>query len=312
MEDIWFWVIFNAVIIVLLMCDLFLFHRKSHEVKVKEALWISAFWIGLAFLFNIFIYHSRGVDSALNFLTAYLVEKALSVDNLFVFLLIFTYFKVPKEYEHKVLFWGVLGAIIMRAAFILFGIALVQQFHWVLYIFGAFLVYTGIRLGLEKDKEINPEDNPIVKFARRLFPVTKEYDADNFFVVKAGKLFVTPLFIVLIAIEATDVIFALDSIPAVIGITTDPFIVYTSNILAILGLRSLYFALSHLMTLFHYLHYGLSFILVFIGVKMLIAGFIHIPIFVSLSIILFTLFITILASIYSPKKNGANGDVVKK
>lgn len=312
MEDIWFWVIFNAVIVVLLLGDLFLFHRKSHEIKVKEALWMSAFWIGLAFLFNIFIYQTRGIDPALNFLTGYLVEKALSVDNLFVFLLIFTYFKVPKDYTHKVLFWGILGAIVMRAAFILAGIALVEQFHWILYIFGAFLIYTGIKLGLEKDKEINPEDNPIVKFARRFFPVTKDYDADNFFVVKAGKFFATPLFIVLVAIETTDVIFALDSIPAVIGITTDPFIVYTSNILAILGLRSLYFALSHLMTLFHYLHYGLAFILVFIGVKMLIAGFIDIPIFVSLSVILFALLMTILASIYSPKKDKSNHDGVKK
>lgn len=302
LTESWFW-IFNASIIVLLVLDLVVFHKKSHIIQVKEALWISAFWIGLSLLFNVYVYLTRGAEAGLNFLTAYLVEKSLSVDNLFVFLLIFSYFKVPKTLLHKVLFWGIFGAIVMRATFIIFGIMLVQNFYWVLYIFGAFLVYTGVKLALEKDKEYDPASNPVIKFAQKLLPITHEYDKDHFFTWKKGIYYATPLFLTLIAIETTDVIFAIDSIPAVIGITTDPFIVYTSNIFAILGLRSLYFALAHSFTLFHHLHYGLAVILVFIGTKMLLEDLLHISNVVSLLVVGCVLLVSVLSSIAFPKKN---------
>lgn len=269
---------------------------------MKEAMQVSAFWIALALVFNIYVYATRGSEDALNFLTGYIVEKSLSVDNLFVFLLIFTYFKVPEHLLHRVLFWGILGAIILRAFFITFGLFLIQNFHWIFYVFGAFLVYTGIKLALEKDKEYDPKSNAAIKLLQRFIPLTHEYKSGHFFVFEKGKWFATPLFLVLIAIETTDIIFAVDSIPAIIGITRDPFIVYTSNILAILGLRSLYFALSHTLTLFHYLHYGLSFILVFIGVKMLISDFFKIPVAISLGVIALVLAISIFASIRNPKK----------
>lgn len=301
LTETWFW-IFNFCVSILLFLDLVIFHRKSHIIKVKEAMWISVFWIGLALLFNLFVYSIRGSEDALNFLTAYLVEKSLSVDNLFVFLLIFSYFQVPKHLLHKVLFWGIFGAIVMRATFIIFGIMLVENFYWVLYIFGVFLVYTGIKLALEKDKEYDPSSNYMVKLAQKFIPVTHEYHEDHFITWKKGTYYATPLFLVLVAIETTDVIFAIDSIPAVIGITTDPFIVYTSNILAILGLRSLFFALSHSLTLFHHLHYGLAFILVFIGAKMLLAGLIHIPIVYSLAVVGIVLTGSIVSSIIFPKK----------
>ncbi len=300
-DQAWFWV-FNLVIAILLALDLFAFHRKTHVVQVKEALWMSAFWIAFALLFNVFVYYLRGTEDALNFLTGYLIEKALSVDNLFVFLLIFSYFRVPDHLLHKVLFWGIFGAIVMRAVFILFGIALVQNFHWIIYLFGGFLIITGIKLAMEKDKEIHPESNIIIKLFQKMIPVTPYFVEDKFFIKQEGRYLATPLCLVLLAIETTDVIFAIDSIPAIIGITEDPFIVYTSNILAILGLRSLYFALSHVLTLFHYLHYGLAFILIFIGIKMLISGYIAIPIIVSLSVVVLILIISIIASILNPKK----------
>lgn len=301
LQESWFWV-FNAVIAILLVIDLFAFHKKSHVIKVREALWMSAFWISLSMAFNVFIYYSQGTENAVNFLTAYLVEKALSVDNLFVFLLIFSYFRVPHHLLHKVLFWGIFGAIIMRAMFILFGIALIQNFHWIIYVFGGFLIFTGIKLAIEKEKEFDPKNNMVINLFKRLFPVTHEYVEDKFFVKEHGHYLATPLCLVLLAIESTDVVFAVDSIPAVIGITKDPFIVYTSNILAILGLRSLYFALSHVLTLFHYLNLGLAFILVFIGVKMMISEYIVIPIMVSLAVVAVILLISIVASILSPKK----------
>lgn len=300
-DQAWFW-IFNIIIAILLSLELFVFHRKSHVVKVREALWMTAFWIAIAITFNVFVYYIRGTEDALNFLTGYLVEKALSVDNLFVFFLIFSYFRVPDHLLHTVLFWGIFGAIVMRAIFILFGIALVQNFHWVIYLFGGFLVITGIKLAMEKDKEIHPESNIIIRLFQRFFPVTPHFFEDKFFIKQNGRYLATPLFLVLIAIETTDVIFAIDSIPAIIGITEDPFIVYTSNILAILGLRSLYFALSHVLTLFHYLHYGLAFILVFIGIKMLISGYITIPVTVSLGTVVSILLFSIVASILNPRK----------
>lgn len=300
-----FWIIFNIAIVVLLAADLFLFHRKSTVVNMKEAVWMSIFWIALSLLFNLFIYFSHGPEHALNFFTAYIVEKALSVDNLFIFALIFTYFKVPKEQMHTVLFWGVLGAIIMRAFFIVVGVALLEKFHWVFYVFGLFLVVTGFKLAVEKEREFKPETLWIIRLLRRFMPITTQYHEDHFFVRIAGVLTATPLFIVLLAIEATDLLFAIDSIPAVLGITTDPFIAYTSNILAILGLRSLYFVLEHALTIFHYLNYALAFILIFIGVKMLIADVFPIPTLPSLGLVVVVLAISIAASMLYPKKGSS-------
>lgn len=297
----WFW-LFNLVIVILLVLDLFIFHRKTHVVQMKEALWMSTLWIAIAMAFNGFVYYTRGSQDALSFLTGYLVEKSLSVDNLFVFLLIFSYFRVPDYLLHKVLFWGIFGAIIMRAFFIFFGIALIQNFHWVIYLFGVGLVITGIKLAMDKDKEIHPESNIVIRLFRKFTPIVHHYVEDKFFIKQNGRYFATPLCLVLLSIETTDVIFAIDSIPAIIGITEDPFIIYTSNILAILGLRSLYFALSHVLRLFHYLHYGLAFILVFIGCKMLLSGYISIPILVSLSVIASTLIFCVVASMFNPRK----------
>lgn len=297
------WVLFNLFIIVMLALDLFVFHRKSHEVTVKEASLWSIFWISLALIFNLYIYYARGTEDALNFFTGYLIEKSLSVDNLFVFLLIFKYFKTPSSVLHKVLFWGILGAIIMRAVFIWLGIALIANFHFVLYLFGAFLVLSGIKLGLEKDKEIHPERNPILKIFRYFFPVTKDYEGDHFFIFKQAKWFATPLLIVLITIETSDVIFAIDSIPAILAITYDPYIVYTSNIFAVLGLRSLYFVLQRSMDLFHYLHYGLAFILIFIGCKMLLADVYEVSNVVALGVVFVTLALSIAASLWETRTN---------
>ena len=295
------WVLFAVVILGLLALDLGIFHRKSHTVKMREALTWSGVWIALALIFNGFIYYTRGPVPAMEFLTGYLVEEALSVDNLFVFLMVFSFFRVPAEYQHKILFWGIIGALFMRAAFILAGITLIQQFHWVIYIFGAFLIITGIKMLTNDDDEINPERNPVLRLFRRFMPVTDNYDRDNFFVRKDGRLFATPLFIVLLMVETTDVIFAVDSIPAILGITTDPFIVYTSNVFAIMGLRSIYFALAGLMQIFHYLKYGLCAILVFVGTKMLISEIYKIPVVVALGTIIGVLLISILASVIWPR-----------
>lgn len=292
----WFWC-FNGVVALFLLLDLFVFHKKNHIIYVKEALLLSAFWIALALLFNLFVFYYRGKEDALNFLTGYAVEKALSVDNLFVFLLIFSYFRVPQHLLHKVLFWGIFGAIFMRALFIFAGIALVERFHWMIYLFGLFLIFTGVKLAFEKEKEIHPEGNILLRLFRKLFPVTPHYVEDHFFVRLEGRTFATPLAVVLLSVEATDLIFTVDSIPAIIGITKDPFIVYTSNILAVLGLRSLYFSLSHILTLFHYLHYGLALILTFIGGKMLLSSIIEIPIAISLSFIASVLALSILLSL---------------
>ncbi|NBO65085.1 MAG: TerC family protein [Acidobacteria bacterium] len=298
------WVVFAVIVLGLLAIDLGVFHRRSHTVKIREALIWSAVWIGLALVFNIFVLYTRGPVPAMEFLTGYLVEEALSVDNLFVFLMIFSYFRVPSEYQHKVLFWGIIGALALRAAFILAGIALIQKFHRVMYIFGLFLVITGIKMVRSDDNEIDPERNPVLKLFRRLMPVSDQYDRDNFFTRHNGRLFATPLFIVLLMVETTDVIFAVDSIPAILGITTDPFIVYTSNVFAILGLRSIYFALAGLMQIFHYLKYGLCVILVFVGSKMLLADIYKIPVVVALGTIIGVLVIAILASVIWPSKDG--------
>lgn len=304
------WIIFNIFVIVLLVVDLKIFHRESHEVSIKEALLWTVFWIALALLFNVGIYFWAGTEPALEYLTGYLIEKSLSMDNLFVFLMIFTYFGVAPRYQHNVLFWGILGALIMRTLFIMAGITLITRFHWVIFVFGAFLVYTGIKLAFQQDEDIDPEKNPVLKLVRRFVPVTPNYVEQKFFVKQAGRWLATPLFVVLVVIETTDVIFALDSIPAILAITTDPFIVYSSNVFAILGLRALYFALAGIMRMFHYLHYGLSLILVFVGVKMLLSDVIHIRPLWALGAIGSILLISILASVFfaPPESSSAETD----
>jgi tellurite resistance protein TerC len=295
------WIAFNIFVVAMLALDLGVFHRKAHAVKIKEALVWSAFWVVLSLLFNLGVYFWRGPVTALEFLTGYLLEKSLSVDNIFVFLLIFTYFRVPALYQHKVLFWGILGALIMRAMFIATGVTLIQKFHWVIYIFGAFLVLTGIKMALQKGKEIHPERNPVLRLFRRFIPVTAEYEGAKFFVKRVEGYLATPLFVVVLVVETTDVIFAVDSIPAILAITHDPFIVYTSNVFAILGLRALYFALAGIMPLFHYLHYGLSVILVFVGIKMLLVDLYKIPIGIALGVVAGVLLISVLASLIRPR-----------
>ena len=283
-HELIFWVAFNSFVVLMLVLDLAVFHRKAHEVRYREAIAFSIMWISLAAIFAVGVYFWRGRATALEFTTGYLVEESLSVDNLFVFLLIFRYFRVPGEYQHKVLFWGIVGALVMRGVFILAGVALIQRFHWIIYIFGAFLVYTGVQLLRSGEKEIHPEQNPILRAFRRWVPVTKDYEGGRFLVRHKG-LYATPLLLVLIVVETTDVMFAADSIPAVLAISHDPFIVYTSNVFAILGLRSMYFALAGLMEAFHYLHYGLSLILMFIGVKMLVSGYYKIPTGIALAVV---------------------------
>lgn len=298
------WAIFNVVVLALLLLDLGVLRRKSHDVKLKEALGWSAFWILLAMAFcgGIWYFTDRvhGTHRALEFLTGYLTEYALSVDNIFVFILIFTYFRVAPEYRHKVLFWGIMGALAMRAAMIYAGVALIDRFHFVIYFFGAFLLFTGVKMAFHQDDDIDPGDNPVVKLFKKFMPVTSAYRGNAFFVVENGKRFATPLFIVLLVIESSDLVFAVDSIPAIIGISKDPFVVYTSNVFAILGLRSLYFALAGIMDLFHYLKYALAFILSFVGVKMLIEHWYVIPVPLSLAAIVVALALSIGASLLWP------------
>jgi tellurite resistance protein TerC len=308
-----FWVGFNVFVVFMLILDLGVFHRKSHEIKMKEALSWSGVWVALAMLFNIGLYFfytpPPGLtpwESSLQFLTGYVIEKSLSIDNIFVFVLIFSYFKVKGEYQHKVLFWGILGALVMRALFIFAGVALINRFAFVIYIFGAFLILTGIKLALEKDKEIRPEKNPVLKLFKKFFKVTPEYDNGKFFTLKNGKKLATPLFVVLIVVETTDLVFAADSIPAILAVTQDPFIVYSSNVFAILGLRALYFALAGLMQLFHYLHYGLAAILVFVGFKMILNHYFEtdvISIEISLPVIVLILAVSVILSVKYPKND---------
>ena len=298
------WIVFGASVLAMLALDLGIFHRKVHIIKVKEALVWSAIWITLALLFNLGIYFLLGFDKALKFLTGYLVEKSLSVDNLFVFLVIFSYFCVPSTYQHRVLFWGILGALIMRAIFIASGLAILERLHWVIYIFGAFLVFTGIRMSLKKGRELHPEANPVLKLLRRFMPVTDDYQSDKFFVKKNGRYFATPLFLVVLVIETTDVVFAVDSIPAVLAVTLDPFIVYSSNVFAILGLRALYFALAGVTQRLRYLHYGLSVILVFLGFKMLSSGIYEILVGPALGVVAIILLISTVASVVRSRTQG--------
>jgi tellurite resistance protein TerC len=273
-----FWIIFNAFILTMLALDLGVFNRKSHEIKIKEALTWTFIWVFLALIFNVIIYFWRGQQQALEFFTGYLVEKALSVDNIFVFIMIFTYFQVPSEYQHKVLFWGIIGALIMRVIFIFAGVALLEKFHFTIYIFGALLIFTGIKMFNHSNLKIDPGKNPVIKFLKKYMPVTPTLHKDKFFTKIDGRRFATPLFLVLILIETTDLIFAVDSIPAILAITQDQFIVYTSNVFAILGLRSLYFALAGVVHRFWLLSYGLAIVLIFVGIKMILIDFYKIPI----------------------------------
>lgn len=293
----WAWIGFAAFVLAILGLDLGLFHRKSREVNLKEALAWSAVWIGLALAFNMAIYHWQGGEKALQFFTGYFVELSLSVDNLFVFLLVFGYFRVPAQYRHKVLFWGILGALIMRVVFIAAGITLIAKFHWIIYFFGALLVVSGVKMALQGDKEIHPESNPVLKLFRMFMQITPEYEGDRFFIRQSGRTLASPLFVVLLILESADLVFAVDSVPAVLAITPDPFIVVTSNVFAIFGLRSMFFALEGVMQRFHYLHYGLSAVLVFVGAKMLLAGYYQIPTSVSLLVIVMILSISVAASL---------------
>jgi tellurite resistance protein TerC len=298
------WVAFNVLVLSLLALDLVVFHRRPHALGMKEALGWVALWVSLAVGFGVLVYYWKGPDAALQFATGYLIEESLSVDNMFVFLMIFSYFAVPKVYQHRVLFWGILGALVMRAVMIFAGVALINRFHWVLYIFGAFLIFTGFKMAYQKDKEIHPEANPVLRLVRRLLPVTQRYDGGRFVVKNGGRYELTPLFVVLVMIETTDLVFALDSIPAVLAISRDPFIVYTSNVFAILGLRALFFAVAGAMELFHYLNYGLAAILVFIGIKMLVAEFFPIPVGTALGVVGGILLTSVGASLL--KRRGAS------
>jgi tellurite resistance protein TerC len=269
----------------MLTLDLGVFHRKSHEVSLKEAITWTLIWIFLALIFNTIIFYWKGREQALEFFTGYLIEKALSVDNIFVFIMIFTYFQIPLKYQHKVLFWGILGALIMRVIFIFAGVALIEKFHFTIYIFGALLIYTGYKMFNHNNLKIEPDRNPLIRFFRKFMPVTPQLQEDIFFVKLNGKRYATPLFLVLILIETTDLIFAVDSIPAILAITQDQFIVYTSNVFAILGLRSLYFALAGIVHRFWLLSFGLAVVLIFVGIKMLLIDLYKIPIEWSLSFI---------------------------
>ena len=307
MHSVLFWILFNLFVVVVLTFDLGVLHRRPHVIKFREALSWSAVWILLAASFAVLVYFWHGRGATLDFVTGYLIEQSLSVDNLFVFLLIFRYFRVPAQHQHKVLSWGIVGALAMRAIFILLGVSLIHRFAWITYVFGAFLVYTGIQLFRHKEMQVNPEGNLLIRAFRRWVPVTPDFVEGKFLVRRKG-LYATPLLIVLLVVETTDLLFAVDSIPAVLAITTDPFIVYTSNVFAILGLRSMYFALAGMMEAFHYLHYGLSVILVFIGAKMLLAEFYPIGTHVALAVVIGVLAISIAASVLHPsgKKKAAD------
>jgi len=308
---IWLWVGFNLFVLSMLALDLGVFHRKTHVVSAKEALLWSLVWISLSLVFNSVIYFFwdrmmpgssyTNSEAALAFFTGYIIEKSLSVDNIFVFILIFSFFAVPPSYQHRVLFWGILGALVMRGILIIVGAALLKEFHWIIYIFGAFLIYTGIRMARHQEEEVHPDKNPVVKFFRKFMPVTEKFEQGKFFVRHAGRVMATPLFLVLLIVESTDLVFAVDSIPAIFAVTQDPFIVYTSNVFAILGLRALYFLLANVMDKFQYLKLGLSAVLTFVGIKMVIVDFYKIPIGVSLGVVASILTVSIIASLWKTR-----------
>jgi tellurite resistance protein TerC len=299
---LYFWILFNVFALGMLVLDLRVIHAKGRSAGFRAALGWSAMYVGLAFAFAAMLYFWQGQQSSLEFLTGYVLELSLSVDNLFVFLLIFNFFAVPEEHQHGALFWGVLGALILRGVFIGAGVGLIHRFHWVLYVFGSFLVLSGIRFAVSGDRKIDPASNPVVKLVRRLIPVTSEYHGGRFFIRNNKRLYATPLFVVLLMIETTDIIFAVDSIPAILAVTLNAFIVYTSNVFAILGLRSLYFAVSGLMKMFRFLHYGLAILLIMVGLKMLTADHLHIPLTATLAAIALVLILSILASMVIPEK----------
>jgi tellurite resistance protein TerC len=302
-DQIWLWIGFNVFVLAMLALDLGVFHRKAHVVSFKESITWTVVWVTLALLFNGGVWHFYGSQKALEFFTGYLIEKSLSVDNVFVFVLLFSYFAVPPLYQHKVLFWGILGALIMRAIMIVLGAALITKFTWIIYVFGGFLILTGIKMVVKREEEIHPERNPVVRWFKKLMPVTSDYRGDKFFVRENGVRAATPLFVVLLLVEFSDLIFAVDSIPAIFAVTTDAFIVYTSNVFAILGLRSLYFALAGVMDKFHYLKIGLGVVLSFVGVKMLLAHTAwKIPILWSLGVIVLILAVSVVVSLLRPRK----------
>jgi tellurite resistance protein TerC len=296
-----FWILFNLFVLAMLALDLGLFHRRTHAVKFREAVGWSVMWITLAAAFAVLVYFWHGRTATLEFVTGYVLELSLSVDNLFVFLLLFRYFKVSPAHQHKVLFWGILGALVMRGVFILAGVGLIRRFHWITYFFGALLLYSGFKLLRSDSTGVHPEKNPVLRVFRRWMPVTEDYHGDRFFVRRAG-LYATPLLVVLLVIETTDLMFAVDSIPAILAITLNAFIVYTSNVFAILGLRSMYFALAGMMEMFQYLHYGLSLVLIFVGGKMLLSHYYRIPTEAALAVVGLVLLISVLASVIQPRK----------
>ncbi|OGS23732.1 MAG: hypothetical protein A2297_04935 [Elusimicrobia bacterium RIFOXYB2_FULL_48_7] len=295
------WIIFNAFVVLMLMVDLGVFHKGNRVISVKESLVWSVIWIVVALVFNAGLFIFSGSEKALEFLTVYLVERSLSVDNIFVFILVFSFFGVKAEYQYKILFWGILGALVMRAVFILAGVALIAKFHWMIYLFGAMLVYIGIKMWFEENKEIHPDKNIVLKVFKKLFPVAEGHAGSEFFVKHEGRYIVTPLFLVLLVIETTDIIFAVDSIPAALAISTDSFIIYSANVFAILGLRALYFALAGSMQMFKYLQHGLSLVLAFVGVKMILADVYKISITVSLGVITLVLAVSIVLSLAKNK-----------
>jgi len=295
------WLIFNAVVLSLLALDLGVFHRKVHVISVREALTWSAVWIALSLAFNAVIYFWLGRGPAVEFLTGYVIEKSLSVDNIFVIVLIFAFFRVPAELQHRVLFWGILGALVMRGGFIAAGSALIQRFEWVIYLFGAFLVITGVRMAFNREESFDPADSFMMRIAKRIIPMSDDYEGKRFFTRVNGRRAATPLFLALLVVESTDLIFAVDSIPAIFAVTQNPFIVYTSNVCAILGLRSLYFALAGMMSKFIYLKIGLAAVLSFVGVKMLLAGVWHMPTLMSLGVIIAILAIAVIASMWKTR-----------
>jgi tellurite resistance protein TerC len=297
------WAIFGVVVVALLALDLGVFHRKSTEIKMRDALLWSGIWVGVALVFNLFVYFAMGHEIGINFFAGYIVERSLSIDNLFVFWVIFSYFHIPTQHQNRVLFWGIVGALIIRAFFIMAGIALIHRFEMIIYLFGAFLIFTGIKMAFRGDTKPHPEKNPIIIFVRKLLPVATDDERGAFFIRRNEKLFATSLFIVLITIAITDVIFALDSVPAILAITLDPFVVYSSNVFAVLGMRALYFALARLVPLFRYLEYGLAIVLIFVGVKMAISKLIiDIPVGIALSVIVVVIGASICASILFPPK----------
>lgn len=300
LNEIELWPLFAILVLGLLTLDLGVFHRQARVIRVRESLRMVALWIALALVFGVVIYFWIGSQKALEYLTGYLIEYSLSVDNMFVFLLVFTYFGVSAQYQHSVLFWGIIGALVMRGIFIVAGVALIETFSFMIYIFGLLLIVTGTRMFFQEERQVQPERNPVIRLARKFLPLSPEYAGGKFVVKVSGRRLFTPLFIVLLAVESTDLIFAVDSIPAILAITQDPFIVYTSNVFAILGLRALYFALAGIMGYFHYLRLGLASILVFVGVKMLVSDLFDIPTLLALGVVGGILLLSILASLLRP------------